>query len=176
MYNKANYYIFTIGVIFLMSLIISCAHINSNKRLKQNKTIDEEIEKLAETFRNHKQISIERKGTIEINQSITIAGKGKNNKRRDVTVVNKVINSHKGAIEHCYRKELKNNPKLKGKMLITITIMPNGNVKNCKILYSSVRNRNVENCVIKNVRNWKDFPEIDKKFGAVEVDFKYLFY
>ena len=175
MYKRGILNLLIISAILLV-FAIGCAHNKSETKLREKRATDEEIEKLAETFKNHKQISIERKGTIEINKNITIAGKGKSNTRRDVNVVNNVINSHKGAIEFCYRKELKNNPKLKGKMLLTITILPNGNVKNSKILYSSVRNKKVENCVINSVRKWKDFPVIDEKYGIVEVDFKYLFY
>ena len=166
-----------LGVLLLSILgLTGCASSKSQKEKNTNRLNDSEMQQLAETFKNHKQITIERKGTIEINKDITIAGKGKNNVSRDPGIVNTVIYKHKGAIEHCYRKELKNYPKLKGKMLITITILPEGTVKNCKILYSSVRNHKVESCVLKNVRSWRDFPPIDKKYGPVDVDFKYLFY
>ncbi|MDZ7261828.1 MAG: AgmX/PglI C-terminal domain-containing protein [candidate division KSB1 bacterium] len=84
---------------------------------------------------------------------------------RDPDKVSEVVNSHNAAIQYCYQRELKQNPELKGKLVIRFTIAPEGYVKEAKIISSTLNNRNVEQCVLSRIRRWDNFGAIDPSKG-----------
>ncbi len=119
--------------------------------------------------------SIGRQGGINLSlDDARVSGKGSRSANRSGDAISTVINSHNDAIEHCYKREAKLNPNLKGDVQIEFIISWNGRVKNSRILRSSLRNKNVENCIKNRIRSWR-FKPIDKREGDVTVRQKYIF-
>jgi TonB family protein len=120
--------------------------------------------------------SIGRKGTIKLAvQSGQVRGRGSKSANRSQDAISKVINSHNDAIEACYKAEQRLNPNLQGDVTIEFTISYNGRVVNPRIQNSTLRNRNVEQCILKKLRLWR-FSPIDRNEGDVTVrGVKYIF-
>lgn len=120
--------------------------------------------------------SIGRKGTIQLAvQSGEVRGRGSKSANRSQDAISSVINSHNDAIEACYKAEQRLNPNLKGDVTVEFTVSSNGRVVNPRISRSTMRNRNVEQCILKKIRGWR-FQPIDSKEGDVTVrNVKYIF-
>jgi len=119
--------------------------------------------------------NIGRKGSIKMAMdAASVSGKGSKAAHRSGEELSRVINSHNDAIEYCYKKESKLNPNLKGDVQVEFTIGFNGRVKAVRIVRSSMRSKNVENCITVRVRGWR-FKPIDKTEGDVKVRQKYIF-
>ncbi len=119
--------------------------------------------------------NIGRKGSINMAlDAASVSGKGSKAANRSGEELSRVINSHNDAIEYCYKKEAKLNPNLKGDIQVEFTVGFNGRVKAVRIVRSSLRNKNVENCISSRTRGWR-FAPIDQKEGDVTVRQKYIF-
>ena len=91
----------------------------------------------------------------------------------DKEVIAKIIRSYLGQIRYCYERQLSATPDLYGKLLVQFSIGQTGGVNTQSILSSSLQNKNVEGCVLKQVANWK-FPE-PKGGTIVKVSYPFLF-
>jgi TonB family protein len=119
--------------------------------------------------------NIGRRGSINMAlDAASVSGKGSKSANRSSEELSRVINSHNDAIEFCYKKEAKLNPNLKGDIQVEFTVGFNGRVKAVRIVRSSLRNKNVENCISSRTRGWR-FKPIDQKEGDVKVRQKYIF-
>ena len=106
--------------------------------------------------------NIGRKGSISMAlDAASVSGKGSKSANRGGEELSRVINSHNDAIEYCYKKESKLNPNLKGDIQVEFTVGFNGRVKGVRIVRSSLRNKNVENCISSRIRGWR-FKPIDR--------------
>jgi TonB family protein len=93
---------------------------------------------------------------------------------RNENELSRVINKHNKAIEYCYKKETRNNPKLKGDLEVEFSIEYNGRVKDVRIVRSSVYSKKIEKCISDRIRGWR-FKAIDQQEGDVKVRQKYIF-
>ena len=119
--------------------------------------------------------NIGRKGSIKMAlQDARVSGKGTKSANRSGDAISREINKHNDAIEHCYKREAKLNPNLKGDVLIEFVIGFNGRIKKARIVSSSLRSKKVESCIQGRVRGWR-FKPIDRKEGDVTVRQKYIF-
>ena len=119
--------------------------------------------------------SIGRSGSIKMAlESARVSGKGTKAANRSSEEISRVINSHNDAIEFCYKRETRINPNLKGDLIIEFIIGWNGRIVSSKIVNSTIKNKNIENCVKGRIRSWR-FKPIDKKEGNVTVRQKYIF-
>jgi TonB family protein len=119
--------------------------------------------------------NIGRRGSINMAlDAASVSGKGSKSANRSSEELSRVINSHNDAIEYCYKKAAKLNPNLKGDVQVEFTVGYNGRVKAVRIVRSSLRNKNVENCISSRTRGWR-FKPIDRKEGDVKVRQKYIF-
>ena len=84
---------------------------------------------------------------------------------RDIDQVIAVVKSHNAAIQSCYQRALRRNPDLRGKMVVRFIISPGGTVSKATILSSTIKNEDVETCVLNRIRHWNDFGEIDRSKG-----------
>ena len=114
----------------------------------------------------------------QIKRSINPAGlnktPGKKSIYRSQDELSKVINKHNSAIEYCYKKELRTNPKLKGDLDVEFTIDYSGKVKAVRIVRSSIYSKNIEKCISNRIRGWR-FKAISQSDGDVKVRQKYIF-
>ncbi len=86
-----------------------------------------------------------------------------------------VILKHNKSVQHCYERELKRNPNLRGKITIRFTITAGGAVKKVELVSSTLGNRKVERCVIGRLGRWNDFGKIDASYGTTTIRQSYAF-
>jgi len=116
-----------------------------------------------------------RRGEIQLTGNLEITGSAAGSAARDQNGLLRVINRNKGTVEYCYQKRLKVNPNLRGEIYIEIEISPAGKVNYVKILNSTLRDKELEDCIVKNIRRWRGFGKIDPALGNVRTRFKYIF-
>lgn len=90
----------------------------------------------------------------------------------DSGAIASVVKSKISGIKYCYEKELKNNPKLAGKVIVNFTIGETGEVTAYKVESSTINNGEVEQCILRMVRRWK-FPP--PSGGTVNVSYPFIF-
>jgi Gram-negative bacterial tonB protein. len=76
----------------------------------------------------------------------------------DKDVIRGVIRSHISAVRACYESELSANLDLKGRIACQFTIAADGKVIASALQSSSMKNGKVEDCVLREIRNW-EFPK-----------------
>lgn len=104
-----------------------------------------------DTGAKRKAVSV--KGRVSIRGSTSAVGAGVINKAG----VSAVFRSRAGALQSCYERELKKNPKLGGKLVVRFVIGQAGRVTSVSI-GGSVGSSAVNGCVASRVRGWK-FPK-----------------
>ena len=93
----------------------------------------------------------------------------------DAEAIQRVVNSHNAAIQDCYQQELKKTPSLRGRVIVRITIHPDGYVTDAEIVGASLRNNAVLDCILRRVRNWSDFDPVDPSLGEITIRQTYRF-
>jgi TonB family protein len=88
-------------------------------------------------------------------------------------VVAKTIRAHANEIKFCFERELQSHQTLSGKVSITFTIGPSGDVTDASILESTLDSQTVETCMISRIRRWR-FPE-PAGGGVVTVNHPWIF-
>lgn len=91
----------------------------------------------------------------------------------DKEAIRRVIRENQRQIQACYEKTLNKNPNLYGKVILEWVITGNGRVSSARVSSSTLRNSEVENCVLSRLRTWK-FPEPPPDQEAV-VSYPFLF-
>lgn len=119
--------------------------------------------------------SISRQGKFSIKvEKGAVTGKAAKSTSRSADEIGRLVNKHSDAIENCYKKEAALNPNLEGSITLQFTIIADGKVDVVRILDSTIRNKNVENCITRRIMNWR-FQPIDAKEGNVTVRQKFIF-
>ena len=78
----------------------------------------------------------------------------------DKDVIRRIVRNHINEVRHCYNQGLTKDPNLKGRVAVQFSIGPTGRVKLAVIAESSLKDRNVANCIAGAVKRWK-FPRPD---------------
>jgi hypothetical protein len=91
----------------------------------------------------------------------------------DKDVIAEVIKSELGQIRYCYERQLSGNPDLYGKVMIKFTIGTAGLVVEQKVGTSTLKNADVEGCILRRVARWK-FPT-PRGGTTVLVSYPFLF-
>ncbi len=76
----------------------------------------------------------------------------------DREIIAQYIKTQLGQILYCYERQLSASPELYGKIAVKFTIAGTGWVETQSINDTTLKNRNVENCILNKVAKWK-FPE-----------------
>jgi len=89
----------------------------------------------------------------------------------------RVIYSKSGLIESCYQKAARTNYVQSGYVKVEFHIAANGYVlpASIKILDSTIRNKDVEQCIKKNIRRWRSFERLENSTGIAHVVHKFVF-
>lgn len=123
-----------------------------------------------------KSTEIQRTGNIVVEQVSEIADeRGIKSESRNSDKVSEVINRHNSSIQYCYQRELKQNPDLKGKLVVRFTITPEGKVGDVKVISSTLNSPSIERCVISRIKRWDDFGAIDPSKGEATFRQVYTF-
>ncbi len=75
----------------------------------------------------------------------------------DREIVRRVIRQHKNEVRYCYERGLASKPELSGRVVTAFTIATTGRVLGSAVTESSLRDRDVEQCIAEAVRRW-EFP------------------
>lgn len=83
---------------------------------------------------------------------------GRNEFRSNESLLS-VVRRYAAGIQFCYDNDLKKNPGLRGKLVVSMTVLASGEVSEASIVEDTLGSRSVTNCVLAQIRGWK-FPEI----------------
>ncbi len=72
-----------------------------------------------------------------------------------------VVRRYAPGIQFCYDNELKKNPGLRGKLVVSITVLASGAVSEAIVVENSLRSPAVTDCVLSQMRGWR-FPAIPR--------------
>ena len=97
------------------------------------------------------------------------------NQYRNAQAIQQVLLSHNQVIKYCYERELRRYPSLKGKVVVRITINPQGEVVDVSIQSSTLNNERVERCIVARISQWKDFRSVNPKAGNITFRQTYVF-
>ncbi len=103
----------------------------------------------------------------------SISGSAVGHSKRSSAVIAAVVNRHKTGIEYIYKKYLKTNPGMEGKIIIRFTIAASGSVTYSAVVASTMGHPSFEGEVAARITTWK-FPEIEA--GEVTVDYPFVFF
>jgi protein TonB len=71
---------------------------------------------------------------------------------RQTESIRKVLDANKGAIYAIYRKALRSDPSLQGKVTVKLSIEPNGGVSNVELVFSELNSEDVENKLLRRIK------------------------
>ncbi|MEE2778931.1 MAG: AgmX/PglI C-terminal domain-containing protein, partial [Myxococcota bacterium] len=100
---------------------------------------------------------------------VAIASSAKVSGRLDRKTVQKIIRRNLSGIKWCYQDALQRNPKLRGKVTLSFTILPNGRLQTPKAHNPSIKDNKLLDCITGKMKRWK-FPA-PKDGGVVKVTY-----
>lgn len=77
------------------------------------------------------------------------------NATRTQEEIERVFQKNKGAIDTMYNRELRKDPTLQGKVVVELTISPNGSVTKCIIVSSELGNNKLEKRLISKIKKFR---------------------
>ncbi len=107
-------------------------------------------------------------GTVTRASSRSVSAQGSIDRDK----VARVINSNLQAVRACYERALLRDPGLAGKAVLEWSINTSGTVVTAKTKSSTLRNAEVEGCILRSIKTWK-FPAA--KGGKVIVTYPFVF-
>lgn len=115
-------------------------------------------------------------GGLEMEEIEEVKGEGAESSLRTPDALNDVFRAQQAAISRCFERFKKRDPQLNGRLVISMTIMPDGTVERVSIQsqWSNVTlGGSVDDCIRKRVERWR-FDPIDK--GDVKIELPMSFY
>ncbi|HUP57081.1 MAG TPA: AgmX/PglI C-terminal domain-containing protein, partial [Bdellovibrionota bacterium] len=91
----------------------------------------------------------------------------------DADAVEAAILAHKDEIRNCYERELQSGQQLAGRVGMSFIIGASGRVTQAGVESSSLKNANIENCIVRVIKRI-DFPQ-PRGGGVVQVAFPFKF-
>jgi len=85
------------------------------------------------------------------------AGSPDGSDTRSTAALMAVVHRYAGGIKYCYDRCLETNPEARGRMVLLITVAPNGTVARVQVATETVKNEALSGCVLGQVKAWK-FP------------------
>ena len=76
----------------------------------------------------------------------------------DKDIIRRIVRAHINEVRSCYNQGLNKNPNLQGRVAVNFVIMGTGKVGSATVQESSLKDKNVGNCIAKSVKRWK-FPK-----------------
>lgn len=85
--------------------------------------------------------------------------------------IRRVVRQHLAEVRFCYEQALQSNPSLEGRVAVQWIVGSDGRVQSSSLASSTVRNANVESCIVQAVRRWT-FPAPEG--GVVGVNYPFV--
>jgi len=94
-------------------------------------------------------------------------------RERSQASIREVVNSHRGSLDFIYKKALRDNPLLKGTILIELTIAANGDVIDGHVVSSTMKDPTFEDQVLRRILTWKfpPYPDIGNTVVSFPIEF-----
>jgi TonB family protein len=92
---------------------------------------------------------------------------------RSSAVITRIVNRRKAGIEYIYKKYLKTNPTMEGKLVVRFDVAASGAVTACSVVSSTLGNSALEQEVCDRISTWF-FPPVAA--GEVDVVYPFVFY
>jgi len=122
---------------------------------------------------------IKRQGQLYIELTDELLRDANEEKRgyRDPNDIQRVVYKNYAMIEQCFNREARFIAGLSGYIKIQFSISPAGYVipESIKILSSTLRNRQIEQCIKNYVKRWRGFSRLDDSMGIATVVQKFVF-
>lgn len=112
-------------------------------------------------------------GGVSLTSPSSISGEGSADANRSSVIIREVIERHKVGLEYIYKKYLKTNPTLQGKIVVSFTISASGRISNCYLISSTMNNPTMESEVVSVVYGW-NFPTISS--GDTIIVYPFIFF
>ncbi len=127
---------------------------------------------LATSDNNIEGVSLGRKARIDVEQIGRMSGSDAAVGQRSEESVRQVLLANTGRLTYMYKKYLRRNPDLRGKMVVEVVIAASGRVSKATLLSSTLNFQQLEREIMSFVRTWR-YPEIDQ--GDVSVTLPLFF-
>ncbi|MGQ9705804.1 MAG: TonB family protein [bacterium] len=118
-------------------------------------------------------VKLKKEGGVKISGPSGITGAGAASGQRTSAIIRSVVESHRSGIEYTYKKYLKTNPILQGKLVVQFVIAASGQVTNVQVISSSLGTPSLEKDVVNLIYGWR-FPPIPE--GDVTVIYPFVFF
>ncbi len=92
---------------------------------------------------------------------------------RSNRAISRIVAAHTGSIRYAYNRELRKKPSLRGKIVLTFTISPEGKITECRVEESAMNWPPLEESLVRMIKTWR-FPEIPE--GDVTVSYPLVFF
>lgn len=86
--------------------------------------------------------------------------------------IQRVVQARSAGVKFCYEQQLQRNPSLAGKVVVNWLINTDGRVKSAHVVSSSLKNKKVEQCMVRQVRRWR-FKKPEG--GLCSINFPFVF-
>jgi TonB family protein len=113
-----------------------------------------------------------KKSYVTISSPSGITGAGASSGQRQSNVIRSIVESHRVGIEYAYKKYLKSDPTLSGKITVQFTISAGGSVTSVSVISSSIGLSSLESDIVSQIYSWR-FPPITE--GNVTVIYPFVF-
>ncbi|MEM6293254.1 MAG: AgmX/PglI C-terminal domain-containing protein [Myxococcota bacterium] len=90
----------------------------------------------------------------------------------DKDIIRRVVKNHINQVRHCYNEGLVRDPTLRGRVKVQFSIGATGKVPMAVVAETSLKDKNVGNCIAKAVKRWR-FPKPDGG-GTVMVTYPFV--
>ncbi len=118
------------------------------------------------------KVNLEKKGNVNIETPQSMRGSETARGQRSSESVMSVINSQHGRVMYTYNKHLRQDPNLRGKVSVDVTIAANGRVTDVQVVESTIQNADFVRDLLTIVRQLR-FPSISE--GSITVNVPFVF-
>lgn len=132
------------------------------------------VDNLLSGIGTQKSKSLSRKGSFKLNKPDAVVGKAAKAANRSIKAINAVLAGKQGAIQFCYKKELRKNPGLSGKVTLKFTIEHSGRVSKASVVSSSINSASLNACIKKTIQRLR-FKPIAASEGSMTVTYPFVF-
>lgn len=81
-------------------------------------------------------------------------GSGGNGDIRSNAALLAVVRRYAAGIQYCYDEQLKSQPELRGKLVVSITVTPSGKVSETHVVQDTLGSSAVSGCVLSQIQGW----------------------
>lgn len=88
-----------------------------------------------------------------------------------------IANENKKFVRHCIDKVYRNDPTLRGQMVIKFDVHPEGYTigESIKVIESDIEDPRIMQCIKRSIRRWRNFPKVAYENGNYSVTQKFVF-